>query len=563
MPQLVGTEGDLAGEEIQVNRALTLGRSMSADIQLDDLTVSREHARVTKTETGDFVLEDLQSGNGTFVNGERIHSHNLDDGDVVTIGNNEFQFQYDESESGELAADQTMLQMGGSDDSSSVVNTLDMQTTEDSLQVDEDYSLEQVRRVNHRLRTIYDIFRSIAGSLDEREILPKILDQLFEVFPGTERGFVIVRDPDSGELVPRATKTTREEEDTRLAMSDTILQFVLDKQQAVLSRDAMHDERFQGSQSIMDFQMRSVMCAPLQYEDEILGFLLLDTSKVAPSYDEEGLTLLASIANQASLIIANARMHNQLLHRERLEQDMRNASRIQHSFLPQHPPEVEGYEFVDWYDTALEVGGDFYDFIELSDDQIVIIVGDVSGKGVPAALMMAKLTGHARFHSASGLSPAGIARELNNAVAEGNTEMFVTGLVISVDCSSNELTMVNAGHPHPALKRPDGSAEWAAIETGFPIGIVEGAEFEEETFSLAPGERICLFTDGITEAMNPDQECFGEERLKEAVAETKSNRAEDIVRHVQESISEHVGEAKQSDDLTFICFGPEGGDEEN
>jgi len=560
MPQLVGTEGDLAGEEIQVNRALTLGRSMSADIQLDDLTVSREHARVTKTKTGDFVLEDLQSGNGTFVNGERIHSHNLEDGDVVAIGNNEFQFQYDESESADLAADQTMLQVGGEDDSSSVVNTLDMQTTEDSLQVDEDYSLEQVRRVNHRLRTIYDIFRSIAGSLDEREILPEILDQLFEVFPGTERGFVIVRDPDSGELVPRATKTTREGEDTRLAMSDTILQFVLDKQQAVLSRDAMHDERFQGSQSIMDFDMRSVMCAPLQYEDEILGFLLLDTSKVAPSYDEEGLTLLASIANQASLIIANARMHNQLLHRERLEQDMRNASRIQHSFLPQHPPEVEGYEFVDWYDTALEVGGDFYDFIELSDDQIVIIVGDVSGKGVPAALMMAKLTGHARFHSAGGLSPAGIARELNDAVAEGNTEMFVTGLVISVDCSSNELTMVNAGHPHPALKRVDGSAEWAAIETGFPIGIVEGATFEEETFSLDPGERICLFTDGITEAMNPDQECFGEERLKIAVAEAETNRAEDIVRHVQESISEHVGEAKQSDDLTFICFGPEGDD---
>lgn len=557
MPQLVGTEGDRTGEEIDIKHALTLGRSMSADIRLDDLTVSREHARVTKTKSGDYVLEDLQSGNGTFVNGERIHSHNLKDGDVVTIGNNEFQFQYDETETTDFAADQTMLQMGGSDESSSVVNTLDMQTTEDSLEVDEDYSLEQVRRVNHRLRTIYDIFRSIAGSLDEREILPKILDQLFEVFPGTERGFVIVRDPETEELVPRATKTTREEEDTRLALSDTILQFVLDKQQAVLSRDAMHDERFQGSQSIMDFEMRSVMCAPLQYEDEILGFLLLDTSKVAPSYDEEGLTLLASIANQASLIIANARMHNQLLHRERLEQDMRNASRIQHSFLPQHPPEVEGYEFVDWYDTALEVGGDFYDFIELSEDKIVIIVGDVSGKGVPAALMMAKLTGHARFHSASGLSPAGIAAELNDAVAEGNTEMFVTGLVISVDCSTNELTMVNAGHPHPAWKRADGSAEWAAIETGFPIGIVEGAEFVEETFELQPSERICLFTDGITEAMNPNKECFGEERLLQSVDETETNVAEDIVRHVQESISEHVGEAKQSDDLTFICFGPE------
>jgi sigma-B regulation protein RsbU (phosphoserine phosphatase) len=118
------------------------------------------------------------------------------------------------------------------------------------------------------------------------------------------------------------------------------------------------------------------------------------------------------------------------------------------------------------------------------------------------------------------------------------------------------MTMVNAGHPHPAWKRADGSAEWAEIETGFPIGIVEGAEFEQETIELQPGERICLFTDGITEAMNPEQECFGEQRLRQAVAEA-SNSGEELVRHVQESIQEHVGDAKQSDDLTFICFGPE------
>ena len=554
MAKFVGTEGTKAGETVDINRALTIGRSRSADVRLDDLTVSREHARVSKTKSGDFVLEDLQSGNGTFVNGERIHSHTLNDGDVVTIGNNAFQFEEDEQGTPDIRADQTMLQVGGSDDSS-VVNTLDMRSTEERLQVDEESPIEQVRRVNKRLRTIYDIFRNIATNLDEREILPKILDQLFEIFPGTERGFVIARDPDSGELIPRATKTLREE-DTKLALSDTILQFVLEKQQAVLSRDAMHDERFQGSQSIMDFQMRSVMCAPLQYEDEILGFILLDTSKVAPSYDEEGLTLLAGIASQASLIIANARMHTQLLHRERLEQDMRNASRIQHSFLPQNPPEVEGYEFLDWYDTALEVGGDFYDFIELYEDKIVIIVGDVSGKGVPAALMMAKLTGHARFHSASGMSPAGIAHELNEAVASGNTEMFVTGLVIALDCKEKKVTMINAGHPFPVLKKTDGSAGWAKTETGFPIGVVEGAEFEEKTFNMEAGERMCLYTDGITEAMNENKECFGEERLRLAVEEA-SNKASDIAEHVQTRIQEHVGEAKQSDDLTFICFGPE------
>lgn len=550
MARLVGKDGVKAGESIKLSRALTLGRSLSADLRLDDLAVSREHARVVKTKSGDYVVEDLDSGNGTFLNEERVHSATLKHGDTLQIGSNIFEFQEDEDESG-VSRDTNVL---SEDRETSVISTVRMDSKEARQETAGD-TVEQLKQANQRFRIIYDIIRSIGANLQEREILPKILDKLFDAFPGTQRGFIILRDPDTGRLTPRASKTLKDDDDSELALSETILQFVLDKRQAVLSRDAMHDTRFAGSESIMDFEMRSVMCAPLKHNEEVLGFIMLDTPRVSPSYDEEGLTLLAGIANQASMLVANARMHSQLVKRERLEQDMRNASRIQHSFLPQAPPKKNGYEFVDWYDTALEVGGDFYDFIELPEDKLVIVVGDVSGKGVPAALMMAKATGNARFHAASGLSPAHITQKLNDTVAAGNTEMFITGLVISLDCKTRELRMVNAGHPPPLLKKADGSVEEVNSNTGFPIGVVEGAEFPERTFSMEPSERLCLFTDGITEAMTEDKECFGEERLQETLVNS-TNSAEQIVEDIQRAIAQHVGPAAQSDDLTLICFGP-------
>jgi len=542
---------------IPLEGVTTLGRSLSADVRMDDLTVSREHARIRRTGTGSYIIEDLGSGNGTFVNGNAIVSELLKDGDEITIGNNKFTFQGAYKSPSTVAADKTMLEISGVEGETSVVNAIDASSTITEHALTPEVTIEHLYNMNRRLKTILEIFSSIGGNLDEEQILPKILDKLFDVYPETQRGFIILRDPDTGKLTPRAVKTLDSSAETKLELSETILQYVLEKKQAVWSRDALSDSRFEGSESILDFQMRSVMCAPLMYEGEVLGFISLDTNRIAPSYDEDGLALLAGIANQASLAIASARMHGQLMRQERLEQDMRNASRIQHSFLPQAPPQVEGYEFVDWYDTAQEVGGDFYDFIPLPDDKMVIIIGDVSGKGIPAALMMAKMTGHARFYAAHGYSPSKIAEELNKTLAAGNTEIFVTALVLHLDCRRNEMQMVNAGHPPPLLKKADGSVEQVKGETGFPFGVIDDVEFPEATYVLQPNERLCLFTDGISEAMNENKEPFGNERLEKVLRESP-NSASEIVSNIQKAIERHTGSAIQSDDLTLVCFGPLG-----
>jgi serine phosphatase RsbU (regulator of sigma subunit) len=300
--------------------------------------------------------------------------------------------------------------------------------------------------------------------------------------------------------------------------------------------------------------MRSVMCAPLMYEEEVLGFILLDTQRIASNYDKEGLQLLVGIANQAALSIANARLHRRLVQRERLEQDLRNARRIQNSFLPTEPPQIEGYQFVDWYGTALEVGGDFYDFIELPDRQVLVVVGDVSGKGISAALMMAQMASNVRFFAGSRAGPSGLLQKLNDVALSPANDMFVTVLVMYVDCNENVVHLSNAGHCYPMRRKPNGQVERIEGANGFPVGITEEAEFPEITVELGDGEIITAFSDGIIEAMNEDGELFGYRKLSATMAESADNPA-DVVKGIQKAMRDHTGAAAQSDDLTLVCFG--------
>ncbi|MHC4788579.1 MAG: FHA domain-containing protein, partial [Planctomycetota bacterium] len=439
MAHLLVSKGEQEGARVPLQRVTCIGRGLDMDVRLDDLTVSKRHARVLSNERGEFILEDLASSNGTYLNGQQVTTKKLNEGDEIRIGSSAFIFHGDDESAAVRAEDATLLDIEEGMDSTSVLRAMSVDTETTAGRVGADTTVEDLSGANYRLRTLLEIFQSIGAALDEDELLNRILDKLFEVFPESGRGFIILRDPDTGQLTQRAVKVARggTPEGERLQISSTILEYVLEQKQAVLSSDAMEDDRFPTSQSILDFEMRSVMCAPLMYEDEVLGFILLDTQRIASNYDEEGLMLLGGIANQAALNIANARLHGQLLRRERLEQDLRNARRIQNSFLPQESPDVDNYEFVDWYDTALEVGGDFYDFIELPDGCVLVVVGDVSGKGITAALMMAKMASNVRFLAGTQPRPSELLDRLNQVALVSETDMFVTVLVMLVDTKNH------------------------------------------------------------------------------------------------------------------------------
>ncbi len=412
MAHLVVSKGTGAGGTIHLAKVTCLGRGLDMDVRLDELTVSKRHARIIRDDRGEYILEDLASSNGTFLNGVEITTKPLKDGDELRIGSTVFVFHKSTSDTSYIGVEEDgkLIDIGEQDSASSVVSRVDMTSASgDALAAKSpaDTTVEELVKTNYRLRTMLEIAQSIGSALDEDELLDRIVEKLFEVFPETNRGFIILREPETERLIPRAQKVTGAgaESEERLQISETILEYVLEQKQAILSTDLMSDERLPTSQSILDFDMRSVMCAPLLYEDEVLGFIQLDTSRIANNYDDDGLHLLAGIANQAALTIANARLHDQLVKRERLEQDLRNARRIQTSFLPKEPPKVDSYTFANYYGTALEVGGDFYDTVAVGDQDVLVTVGDVSGKGITAALMMAVMASNLRFFAGSRMAP--------------------------------------------------------------------------------------------------------------------------------------------------------------
>ena len=555
MARLVATKGAAAGTSFPVGKVATVGRSLEVDVRLEDPTVSRVHTRLTQDENGDYYVEDLQSGNGTFVNNVKADKWKLKEGDEIRLGNNVLVFHVEAHPAAGATGAKTMLDVTDERIGSTVLNSIAVEAGSSTITVSDQTTIEELAAANRRLQVVCEMFHAIGTDLNKDELLQKILDTLFRIFPDTHRGFIVLRDPATGELTPYAKKTISASIDDRLAISETILQYVFDKAHAVLSKDAMHDGRFTGSQSIAELQMHSVMCAPLKHEGNILGFISLDTQRVSEQYDEDGLALLAGIANQASLSIANARMHGELMARQRIEQDLQNARHIQHSFLPQKLPEVEGYEFADFYMAAYEVGGDFYDFIPMPGGKLGIVVGDVSGKGITAALMMAKMTGHVRVYAASGMPPSKLLAELNSTLLSAGTELFATVLFMVLDPDGHSLIMGSAGHQPPLIRRADGTVEVFECTTGFPVGLIDDGEFPEFPLQLQREDRALLSTDGLAEAMNEVKEPYGDARLLQTLKSAPLAPAA-MVEHIRNSIGQYIGDAKQSDDLTLVCFGP-------
>jgi serine phosphatase RsbU (regulator of sigma subunit) len=330
----------------------------------------------------------------------------------------------------------------------------------------------------------------------------------------------------------------------------------MDDRVAILSADAMGDQRFSMAQSVLNFRIRSMMCAPIIANDEALGIIHLDTTRQDRQFTLDDLDLLAAVTNQTAFAIANARLHRKLLLQERTERDLHLARQVQQSFLPRHFPEVAGMQFCASYKAALEVGGDFYDFIPLAGGRLAIVVGDVAGKGIPAALLMARMSSAVREFALTEDDPRRVVARVNERLAAMDAEgAFITLIFALLDPRSRALQMVNAGHPPPLLRKGAGG-QVSEIHscTNFPVGVMPGAEFEAESFRIEPGDFVCLYSDGITEAMNAQKDGYGDARLKSVAALPAASAAE-WMENILKDVHAYVGGAYQSDDLTLVCFG--------
>ena len=557
MPQLVAVKGPMVGNTFELGDTVVIGRSLDCQLRLDDLTVSRVHARITRTPEG-MVIEDMNSGNGTYVNQNPIQEPTLlNNNDLIRVSQHVFTVVDQEEKKPDMGSSTLVaIEDRPATGESSIVGTLDVKEAALGA-VSEQAKAEgadAILKAHERLRTIVEISNTVQTEFDIRRLLDRILQSLFDVFPHADRGFVMLKD-DDGKLKPRAA-WTRSGHTEEITVSRRIVNEVTEKRIAILSADAMGDERFDQAMSIVNFRIRSMMCAPLLAQDDLLGIMHIDTARQDERFTAEDLELLTGVANQTALAIANAKMHERLVLRERMERDLQLATQVQQSFLPDKTPQVEGMEFAACYRAAHEVGGDFYDFIRQGDDRIVTVMGDVSGKGVPAALLMAKMTSDVRYFALQESEPKNIVGRLNDHMNESSMEdVFVTLLLAKIDLGTHAVTLSNAAHCPAMLRRAaENDVIQIATEGNFPLGVVPGNAFEQETYTMQPGDVICLFTDGVTEAMNADQDLYGFERLRAAIAASACS-AQGVMDAIMKDVHAFVGDTKQSDDLTCVCCG--------
>ncbi|MEM6689672.1 MAG: SpoIIE family protein phosphatase [Planctomycetota bacterium] len=542
----------------------TLGRHPDCHIVVEAGAVSRFHAKIVRQDE-ECVLEDSGSRNGTFLNGRMISSPSpLSTGDVIRISDVEFIFTGRAENTAEPPT-QTPLPafMGGQemtfDGSNFGIQMVDEEATgsvTSKIHVEQsDSGLKVSATPEAKLEALMQINRRLTGALAVDEVLPKVLESLFTIFPAADRGFVVTVEQDES-LVPRWVKTRNPHDDSEtVRISRTIVRKVIESGQPILSLDASSDAQFDSSQSIADFSIRSMICAPLLDADgNAFGALQIDSLSGRGQFREEDSDLLAGVAAQAGIVIQNARMHEQALHQKEVEQDLKLATDVQQAFLPSQPPDSPGFKVTSYYKAANHIGGDYYDYIHLDQGRVAIVVADVVGHGVAAAMFMAKLSAETRFCLARTADLAKATEQLNDRMSLLQVERFITFLVVVIDSNQSEIAICNAGHMPPMIRQAgDGSLhEPGEEESGLPIAIMDGVEYETTIFPLEIGDVAVLYTDGINEAMDADDEEFGTDALRDLVR--SGGDAESVRDRIVTSVLDHQGARAPFDDMCVVVI---------
>jgi len=303
----------------------------------------------------------------------------------------------------------------------------------------------------------------------------------------------------------------------------------------------------------------AITAPPLRSRDRLLGALLAGHAPDQGALSGQRLNILSGIATQTALAIESALLYRQSVAQERLQREIELARNIQESFLPECCPEFPGWQIsVEWR-AARGVGGDYYDFIQLDPQRLGLVVADVSDKGVAAALYMALSRAVMRASALEGRGPAETLRRVNRILLEdARSGMFVSMFYGILDLETGELTYARAGHNPPFWARAGGRSVEALLPRGTVLGILDDPDLEEEVIALAPGDALAAYTDGVTESFNEKDEEFGEDRLKQMLANAASHTADALVSLIDAAVRVFTGERQQFDDFTLVVVKREG-----
>ena len=548
MPKLTVESGQQPSTEFQFENPIVIGRGGTVDFVLPDPSVSRRHAMLVRDGTA-WAVEDLGSGNGTFLNGRVISQRAaLANGDVIRVGSVTVNYA-DTPTSDQPPPDSTSIRVLDSPPSQILMRVPVVEQD----QAGPEHTMVGSAR---RLRFLENMSRISSMVFDERELLSFVVGELFDMMPQAERAFVMVWDPELKRLVPNAART-RSGSPAEIVASRTLFDDVMTKREAVLVLDASSDVRYAHAQSMYALKIRTAICAPIVFQNQVFGLIQIDSTSARSPFSRGDVALTLGVGSEVGMALAYARVHAQLVEQELLEHDLELARKIQHHFLPPGPPTIEGYAFGVEYKPALAVGGDLYDFIELGLGLYGVVVGDVSGKGVSAALYAAKLMTDLRYVSAGLTSPAAILARVNDVLAGGDHEgMFVTAAMAVLDGKTGRLTVASAGHLLPFARDRAGQVAALGQTDGAALGLQAGMRFREHQYELDAGDVVAFYTDGVIEALNPHKDMFGEPRLIDALRRCDGTPS-GAVDMIAGDVRAFAASEPQSDDVTVVCFGRE------
>ncbi len=517
---------------------MAVGRSSAVELCFpDDAGLSRQHFAF-ESQDGTWTVMDLGSKNGTFVNNIPLKARLiLQPGDRITAGHLTIVYSPDAAR-----PDSSVVVFEGSEDKSPSTSTV-LTNLEGALS-NQTLAFERGGpKVSAPIQALIRAGEAFAAARSIEELYPIVLDQAIQGV-NAQRGVLLILEGD--ELVARAHKGDG------FRISTAVRDRVLKEKESILVRDAQLDDAFKGRMSIVEQKVHTMMAVPVQTRERIIGLIYVDSPFILREFTKDDLSLLTIMASQAAFRIISALLAEAEETERAMKRDLDQAAVIQKRMLPDQAPRVEAADLAGFNAACKTVGGDYYDFFTYPDGRVALALGDVSGKGMPASLMMMALHARVQVLAEDPKDLGDFMMRLNKATcAKCPSNKFITFFFCVLNAATGELRFANAGHNPPIILRSSGESEM--LEAGGPVlGILSIAPYSEERAQLGHGDMLVLYSDGVTEATNNDFDEFGEERLLEVLKQNRELPAGQIVDAVTKALGEFAAGAPQADDITLV-----------
>jgi sigma-B regulation protein RsbU (phosphoserine phosphatase) len=529
--------------DLQADAPCGIGRAPENRIVLTDSSVSRQHARLFSREDAWWV-EDLGSKNGTKVNGNLIEGpKRLKPGDGVQVGSFQLVFSSETASASARLADVAapanltalpLEALGAGNDTRAFAGNMSPE------------------RVGSFLKAMDRIGQSLIVHRPLEELYTFVVNLASEVLRA-DRTALLLTD-DDGDLTARAVMLSGQSGGGDIVVSRSIANLTIDQRQAILIGNAMADTRFKEQQSVIQQRIHSAMCVPLWHDTDVLGLLYVDNTAAVVPFDESDLRILTFLAHLAAMKIRETEAHEELQRQQRIEAEVKRAATLQQSLLPTGARSVGRMGIAGKNVPSFDVGGDYFDFVPGPDGRMVVSLGDVAGKGMAAALLMTDLRATMRAQVETGRPIVDLTSRLNRSIYETvRGERFITLMVAMVNGETGEIAYVNGGHNPPYLLRADGTLE-TLTTGGLLLGIFPEAVYETATVTMRAGDVLTLYSDGVTEARNPEGDEYGEDRLEAFLRAHHALPPEKLVASLIEEIQKFTDAAQLADDVTVVVI---------